>query len=95
MMEKAMEQLNVQLNRLTRSLRRARTVELPEGKAGSFLFPYHIGQARWWFMLLFQFPQNWSKWQSHGFWLDHLSKAYTQYLNALFKYEMDTRQRGL
>lgn len=31
MMERAMEQLNVQLNRLTRSLRRARTVELPEG----------------------------------------------------------------
>ncbi|XP_020779301.1 E3 ubiquitin-protein ligase HACE1 isoform X2 [Boleophthalmus pectinirostris] len=30
MMERAMEQLNVQLNRLTRSLRRARTVELPE-----------------------------------------------------------------
>ncbi|XP_072535829.1 E3 ubiquitin-protein ligase HACE1 isoform X1 [Salminus brasiliensis] len=29
-MERAMEQLNVQLNRLTRSLRRARTVELPE-----------------------------------------------------------------
>lgn len=28
-----MEQLNVQLSRLTRSLRRARTVELPEGKA--------------------------------------------------------------
>lgn len=27
-----MEQLNVQLNRLTRSLRRARTVELPEGE---------------------------------------------------------------
>lgn len=27
-----MEQLNVQLNRLTRSLRRARTVELPEGR---------------------------------------------------------------
>uniref|UniRef100_A0A674ADW5 E3 ubiquitin-protein ligase HACE1 n=1 Tax=Salmo trutta TaxID=8032 RepID=A0A674ADW5_SALTR len=33
MMERAMEQLNVQLNRLTRSLRRARTVELPEGIA--------------------------------------------------------------
>uniref|UniRef100_A0A674AF26 E3 ubiquitin-protein ligase HACE1 n=1 Tax=Salmo trutta TaxID=8032 RepID=A0A674AF26_SALTR len=32
-MERAMEQLNVQLNRLTRSLRRARTVELPEGIA--------------------------------------------------------------
>lgn len=32
MMERAMEQLNVQLNRLTRSLRRARTVELPEGE---------------------------------------------------------------
>lgn len=32
-MERAMEQLNVQLSRLTRSLRRARTVELPEGKA--------------------------------------------------------------
>lgn len=31
MMERAMEQLNVQLSRLTRSLRRARTVELPEG----------------------------------------------------------------
>ncbi|KPP64449.1 E3 ubiquitin-protein ligase HACE1-like [Scleropages formosus] len=30
MMERAMEQLNVQLSRLTRSLRRARTVELPE-----------------------------------------------------------------
>ncbi|XP_036442266.1 E3 ubiquitin-protein ligase HACE1 isoform X1 [Colossoma macropomum] len=30
MMERAMEQLNVQLNRLTRSLRRARTVELPD-----------------------------------------------------------------
>ncbi|XP_026140486.1 E3 ubiquitin-protein ligase HACE1 isoform X2 [Carassius auratus] len=30
MMERAMEHLNVQLNRLTRSLRRARTVELPE-----------------------------------------------------------------
>ncbi|XP_062848255.1 E3 ubiquitin-protein ligase HACE1 isoform X2 [Trichomycterus rosablanca] len=30
MMERAMEQFNVQLNRLTRSLRRARTVELPE-----------------------------------------------------------------
>lgn len=30
-MERAMEQLNVQLSRLTRSLRRARTVELPEG----------------------------------------------------------------
>ncbi|GCB59833.1 E3 ubiquitin-protein ligase HACE1 isoform X1 [Scyliorhinus torazame] len=30
MMERAMEQLNVQLTRLTRSLRRARTVELPE-----------------------------------------------------------------
>uniref|UniRef100_A0A669CQI4 E3 ubiquitin-protein ligase HACE1 n=1 Tax=Oreochromis niloticus TaxID=8128 RepID=A0A669CQI4_ORENI len=29
-MERAMEQLNVQLSRLTRSLRRARTVELPE-----------------------------------------------------------------
>ncbi|XP_078472520.1 E3 ubiquitin-protein ligase HACE1 isoform X2 [Lampetra planeri] len=29
-MERAMEQLNVQLGRLTRSLRRARTVELPE-----------------------------------------------------------------
>uniref|UniRef100_A0A8C2EB59 E3 ubiquitin-protein ligase HACE1 n=1 Tax=Cyprinus carpio TaxID=7962 RepID=A0A8C2EB59_CYPCA len=29
-MERAMEHLNVQLNRLTRSLRRARTVELPE-----------------------------------------------------------------
>uniref|UniRef100_A0A4W5KM43 E3 ubiquitin-protein ligase HACE1 n=1 Tax=Hucho hucho TaxID=62062 RepID=A0A4W5KM43_9TELE len=29
-MERAMEQLNVQLNRLTRSLRRARTVDLPE-----------------------------------------------------------------
>ncbi|XP_061674921.1 E3 ubiquitin-protein ligase HACE1 isoform X4 [Syngnathoides biaculeatus] len=29
-MERAMEQFNVQLNRLTRSLRRARTVELPE-----------------------------------------------------------------
>uniref|UniRef100_A0AAR2LAM8 E3 ubiquitin-protein ligase HACE1 n=1 Tax=Pygocentrus nattereri TaxID=42514 RepID=A0AAR2LAM8_PYGNA len=29
-MERAMEQLNVQLNRLTRSLRRARTVELPD-----------------------------------------------------------------
>uniref|UniRef100_A0A3Q0R8S1 E3 ubiquitin-protein ligase HACE1 n=1 Tax=Amphilophus citrinellus TaxID=61819 RepID=A0A3Q0R8S1_AMPCI len=29
-MERAMEQINVQLNRLTRSLRRARTVELPE-----------------------------------------------------------------
>lgn len=33
MMERAMEHLNVQLNRLTRSLRRARTVELPEGNA--------------------------------------------------------------
>lgn len=32
MMERAMEQLNVQLSRLTRSLRRARTVELPDGK---------------------------------------------------------------
>lgn len=31
-MERAMEQLNVQLSRLTRSLRRARTVELPDGK---------------------------------------------------------------
>uniref|UniRef100_A0A9J7X9G0 HECT domain and ankyrin repeat containing E3 ubiquitin protein ligase 1 n=2 Tax=Cyprinus carpio TaxID=7962 RepID=A0A9J7X9G0_CYPCA len=31
-MERAMEHLNVQLNRLTRSLRRARTVELPEGE---------------------------------------------------------------
>ncbi|ROL33044.1 E3 ubiquitin-protein ligase HACE1 [Megalobrama amblycephala] len=30
MMERAMEHFNVQLNRLTRSLRRARTVELPE-----------------------------------------------------------------
>ncbi|XP_028326413.1 E3 ubiquitin-protein ligase HACE1 isoform X3 [Gouania willdenowi] len=30
MMERAMEQLNVHLSRLTRSLRRARTVELPE-----------------------------------------------------------------
>ncbi|KAA8587865.1 hypothetical protein FQN60_016727 [Etheostoma spectabile] len=30
MMERAMEQLNVQLSRLTRSLRRARTVELPD-----------------------------------------------------------------
>ncbi|XP_037309447.2 E3 ubiquitin-protein ligase HACE1 isoform X3 [Pungitius pungitius] len=30
MMERAMEQLNAQLSRLTRSLRRARTVELPE-----------------------------------------------------------------
>uniref|UniRef100_H3C8D3 Uncharacterized protein n=1 Tax=Tetraodon nigroviridis TaxID=99883 RepID=H3C8D3_TETNG len=29
-MERAMEQFNVQLSRLTRSLRRARTVELPE-----------------------------------------------------------------
>lgn len=32
MMERAMEHFNVQLNRLTRSLRRARTVELPEGE---------------------------------------------------------------
>uniref|UniRef100_A0A671MYU5 E3 ubiquitin-protein ligase HACE1 n=1 Tax=Sinocyclocheilus anshuiensis TaxID=1608454 RepID=A0A671MYU5_9TELE len=31
-MERAMEHLNVQLSRLTRSLRRARTVELPEGE---------------------------------------------------------------
>lgn len=35
MMERAMEQLNVQLSRLTRSLRRARTVELPEGNAAA------------------------------------------------------------
>lgn len=41
MMERAMEQLNVQLSRLTRSLRRARTVELPEGKAQ----PVHAGIA--------------------------------------------------
>ncbi len=43
MMERAMEHLNVQLNRLTRSLRRARTVDLPEGETSrdtmqTFLF---------------------------------------------------------
>ncbi len=36
MMERAMEHLNVQLNRLTRSLRRARTVELPEGETSQY-----------------------------------------------------------
>lgn len=38
MMERAMEHFNVQLNRLTRSLRRARTVELPEGETSRSTF---------------------------------------------------------
>ena len=42
-----MEQLNVQLTRLTRSLRRARTVELPEGNgAQSRAVGYNGASAR-------------------------------------------------
>uniref|UniRef100_A0A8C4HR59 E3 ubiquitin-protein ligase HACE1 n=1 Tax=Dicentrarchus labrax TaxID=13489 RepID=A0A8C4HR59_DICLA len=47
-MERAMEQLNVQLSRLTRSLRRARTVELPEGNRTAvwFVYVFHLASKR-------------------------------------------------